>query len=189
MKVAGVLFDKNSFVFTFDLRSAYHHIDICESHTTYLGFSWQHCGGNVKYYVYRSLPFGASVSGHIFSKTVRVLIKYWRSLGYRIIMFLDDGIGGDVDYDRTAEASHFIRNSLNDFGFLTASEKCIWESSRKGSWLGHDLNYEFNMIRILEQRICRLETAFESLLFQMQKDRCSAIPVKFLASVSVRLCP
>jgi len=86
MKVAEVLFDKNSFEFTFDLRSAYHHVDICESHTTYLGFSWQHCGGNIKY-VYRSLPFGASVGGHLFSKTVRVLIKYWRSLGYRIVMF------------------------------------------------------------------------------------------------------
>ena len=108
-----------------------------------------------------------------------MLIKYWRSLGYRIVMFLDDGIGGDVDYDRAAEASHFIRNSLNDFGFLTASEKCIWEPSRKGSWLGHDLNYELNVIRISEQRICRLETAIDSLLFQMQKDMCSAIQRSF----------
>ena len=112
MKVAEAMFDKCSYIFTFDLKSAYHHIDICESHSTYLGFSWQHCDGSVRYYVYRSLPFGASVSGHIFSKTLRVPIKYWRSLGYRIVMFLDDGIGGDVDNDRAAEASHFIRNSL-----------------------------------------------------------------------------
>ena len=65
MKVAEALFVKYSFIFTFDLKSAYHHFEICDFHTTYLGFPWQHCDGSIMHYVYRSLPFDASVSGHI----------------------------------------------------------------------------------------------------------------------------
>ena len=34
------LFRKGDFVFTFDLRSGYHHIDIHEESQPYLGFSW-----------------------------------------------------------------------------------------------------------------------------------------------------
>ena len=29
---------------------------------------------------------------HIFTKVCRVLIKKWRDSGYRVIMFLDDGL-------------------------------------------------------------------------------------------------
>ena len=32
------IFDKGTYAFTFDLKSAYHHIDICEEHVKYLSF-------------------------------------------------------------------------------------------------------------------------------------------------------
>ena len=44
IRVAERLFDRNSYIFTFDLKSAYHHIDIFPEHTTYLGFSWSYNG-------------------------------------------------------------------------------------------------------------------------------------------------
>ena len=39
------------------------------------------------------LPFGISSARFIFIKLCRVFIKLWRAKGYRIIMYLDDGIG------------------------------------------------------------------------------------------------
>ena len=36
--VASQMFKKGDYCFTYDLRSAYHHIEIFESHKTYLGF-------------------------------------------------------------------------------------------------------------------------------------------------------
>ena len=86
INIAQNLFDKGSFVFTFDLKGAYHHIDIFAEHTTYLWFSWI-VDGDVKYYVFNSLAFGVCSAGHIFTKVLRELIKHWRSLGFKVIMF------------------------------------------------------------------------------------------------------
>lgn len=40
-KVAIQYFTKNCSVFKFDLKSGYHHIDICPQQHTFLGFSWK----------------------------------------------------------------------------------------------------------------------------------------------------
>lgn len=34
-------FEKDAFMFTFDLKSGYHHIDIHPDYQTYLGFAWE----------------------------------------------------------------------------------------------------------------------------------------------------
>lgn len=73
-KTARQLFEQGDFIFSYDLKSAYHHISIFPADTTYLGFKW----GDV-YYEYNVLPFGLSSSGYIFTKIVRQVIKYWRS--------------------------------------------------------------------------------------------------------------
>ena len=88
---ARQMFKKGEFFCTFDLRSAYHHIDIFDSHRTYLGFS-QNTSSGRKYFVYNVLPFGISTAGYVFSKTLRELTKNWRSQGHKVILYLDDGI-------------------------------------------------------------------------------------------------
>ena len=40
LRLAMLLFRKGDYAFTFDLKSAYHHIDIESEHWTYLGFHW-----------------------------------------------------------------------------------------------------------------------------------------------------
>ncbi|XP_052238527.1 uncharacterized protein LOC127849815 [Dreissena polymorpha] len=127
IKVAETLFEKNSFLFTFDIKGAYHHIDIFMEHRKYLGFSYQ---DNSKqcYYVFNSLPFGIKTAGHIFTKLLRVVVALLRSKGLKIVMFLDDGIGGNVVYERALCASEFTRNTLVDFGFLLAELDSFSES-------------------------------------------------------------
>ena len=88
---ARQMFKKGELFCTFDLRSAYHHIDIFDSHRTYLGFS-QNTSSGRKYFVYNVLPFGISTAGYVFSKTLRELTKNWRSQGHKVILYLDDGI-------------------------------------------------------------------------------------------------
>ena len=98
------LLKKGDFAFVFDLKSAYHHVTLCQSHMTYCGFSWTE-NGKTKYYMFCVIPFGLSVSGFIFSKVMRVVITYWRALGLRVAMFLDDGIGGDNSYEGALQVS------------------------------------------------------------------------------------
>ena len=92
-------------------------------------------------------------------------------------MFLDDGIG-DVRLERASFASDFIRESLLEFGFLLAEDKCSWKPIRKGSWLGHTLDFVSNMLFISEERIGRLEMSIKSLLFQISGDKLKLVHVR-----------
>ena len=182
IKIAIEMFEPNSFLYTFDLKSAYHHIDIYTEHTTYLGFSIKENGID-KYFVYNSLPFGIASAGHIFTKTLRVAIKMWRRNGKRVIMFLDDGIGGDKNYETALKSSRYVRESLNELGFILAIDKCVWKPTMVVIWLGHTLNFNVNRLFITEDRIMRLENTVRSILFQIRNDKLNVVAVRFLASV------
>ena len=78
ISVARKLFEKGTHLFSWDLRSAYHHISVFPPHRDYLGFRLEEKQGQVtQYYLCCSLPFGLSTSGYIFSKVV----KFWFSFG------------------------------------------------------------------------------------------------------------
>ena len=55
--MALLVFTKEDFLFKFDLKSGYHHLDIFEPHQKYLGFAWG-VGGNMSYFVFTVMPFG-----------------------------------------------------------------------------------------------------------------------------------
>jgi hypothetical protein len=61
-----------------------------------LGFSWNF-ENNEKYFVFNVLPFGLASTGHIFTKVLKEAVMYWRNQGLKIIMYLDDGLGGAND--------------------------------------------------------------------------------------------
>ena len=77
---------KDSILYKFDMRHGYHHIDIFAEHQTYLGFSWFY-EGELRF-VFTLLPFGLSVAPYCFTKIVRPLVKFWRSNGIKIVVFL-----------------------------------------------------------------------------------------------------
>ena len=181
IRIAEEMFEKGSFLFTYDLKSAYHHIMINPMFRTYLGLAWE-SNGETKYYVFNCLPFGIGVASHIFSKTLRHVVKYLRSSGYKEVMFLDDGIGGSTDYERALQASTFVKGSLIEFGFLLANDKCNWMPVQRTVWLGHILDTAENKLYITEERIKRLEVSIDSAIFQMRLDKVNLLNVKVLAA-------
>ena len=91
LRVAALMFEQDEFLFKFDLKSGYHHIDIHADHHKYLGFRWD-SNGNVNYYVFTDLPFGLSTACYLFTKIMRPLVRHWRGRGLKAIVYLDDGI-------------------------------------------------------------------------------------------------
>ena len=69
-KIARDLFQKGDYLFSFDIRSAYHHLEISDIHRTFLGFAWNF-DGNTRYFVFNVLPFGISTAGYIFTKVLK----------------------------------------------------------------------------------------------------------------------
>ena len=88
------MFPSGMFIFCFDLKLAYHHIDICTEHTKFLSFKWPTGDGQMKFYEFKVLPFGLTSTPYVFTKVLLQLIKFWRGHGHRLLLYLDDGIGG-----------------------------------------------------------------------------------------------
>ena len=91
VKEAMVFTNYSKYAMKLDLKSGYHHLEIHLEH--------QKFGNQVKYFKFAVLPFGLSSAGHIFTKTIRVLVIYWRYLGFPIVVYLDAGFATAVDYE------------------------------------------------------------------------------------------
>lgn len=115
---------------------------------------------------------------------LKVVVSFIRANGHKVIMFLDDGIGGHRDLNLAIQSSDFTRKALCEFGFLLADDKCNWVPSCKVTWLGHLIDMERNLLFISEDRINRLCTKLESVLFQVRLSQHHTILVKILASVT-----
>ena len=150
------LFQSDIFFFTFDLKSGYHHVEIFPDHRQYLGFSWNF-GSVVKFFVFTVLPFGLSSAPYIFSKLVRSLVNYWRGLGRRVVTFLDDGIGGSLDYASCLVLSRLCWPDLDSAGFFVNPQKSVWEPSQVGTWLGFHLDFSLNFITVPLSKISKLQ--------------------------------
>ena len=180
--VARRLFEKGTYLFSFDLRSAYHHIDIFSQHRTYLGFKLIE-GETTKYFIFRSLPFGLATAGFIFNKLVRVVVQYWRSAGHQVEMFLDDGIGGNTNRDKAVKSSKFIKGTLYDLGFLIAEDKCKWDPVLQAVWLGYFWNMVEGKLYVTDERVSRLEKSLQSLLSTVNACKVNLVRVRFLACI------
>ena len=64
------IFRTGDYVFTLDLKSGYHHVDIYQQHWKYLGFAWG-VGSNLNYHVFGVLPFGLATACYLFTKFVK----------------------------------------------------------------------------------------------------------------------
>jgi hypothetical protein len=171
----------SDFMYTFDLKSAYHHITIYESHTKYLGFSW-----NNSFYIYKVLPFGIATASYIFTKITRVLVKHWRESAMRIIMFLDDGIGFAKDRSQADINAMKVKRDLVCAGFSLATDKCMWYPSQKIEWLGYSWDSSNCIVSVNEKRIKTLEEEITKMLTRVTQDKI-ILKTKSLASLAGKI--
>ena len=59
---------------------------------------WDFGTGVFRYIQFCVLPFGLSPAPYIFTKIFKPLQKSWRSQGTPIAIFLDEGLGGRMDF-------------------------------------------------------------------------------------------
>ena len=133
------MFNRDDYLFKFDLKSGYHHLDIFEPHQNYLGFAWE-LDGKQSYFVFTVLPFGLSSACYAFTKLLRPLVGYWRGQGIRVVLYLDDGIVAAEGLDNANWASQTVRQDLTKAGLVAYQQKSQWEPVWKLEWLGFQIN-------------------------------------------------
>ncbi|CAI7734705.1 unnamed protein product, partial [Closterium sp. NIES-53] len=72
-------------MFSIDLKSGYHHIDIHNSCWKFLGFEFEG-----RTYAFRSLTFGLATAPFVFTQLIKQLARRWREQGVRVIPYVDD---------------------------------------------------------------------------------------------------
>ena len=122
IRTAADLFCKGDWFFKFDYKSGYHHIEILPQHCQFLGFSL-FFGGKLRFFQFTVLPFGLSVGPYLFTKIQRALVKHWRSKGFRIFTYLDDGAGADQVLNKAMKMSAAVRRDIALSGFIANEEK------------------------------------------------------------------
>ena len=158
-KVALQFFERDCYMFKFDLTSGYFHLDICIEQQTYLGFSW-----NNTFYCFSVLAFGLTSAPYIFTKCLRPMVKYWRENGVNIVLYLDDGFDLAEGYLECKNKSDFVKLSLKQAGILVNEGKYIFEPVQSLEWLGLIWNSKAFSLKIPERRISDTIESLEKLL-------------------------
>ena len=135
LSVAKEVLRPGDFMFSFDMKSGCHQIDIFPEHRKFLAFSWSFEDGSVRYFIFSVLPFGLSSAPYIFTKRLKPQVKKWRGEGKSILLFLDDGLSAAQPFNFTKNCSFQIHYDLLKLGLLPNEKKCVWEPCQSIVWL------------------------------------------------------
>ena len=127
------------------------------------------------------LPFGLSTAPFVFTKLLKSLIKYWRSQGIPIAVFLDDGLGGGPTERQAKIYSLTIHSDLLKCGFLVNEDKSQWTPLQEIIWLGYVINTLNKSIRATDKRVQKLLSSIGELI--KRHTTLGKVHVKNLASV------
>jgi ribonuclease HI len=125
------LASEGDLLFSCDLKSGYHHVDMHPGSWPFLGFEWE---GQT--YVFRSLPFGLKPACYVFTMVMKTLAEKWRRQGHRLLAYLDDFLfivtGAAAFYAQRAA----VLDDFESFGLLLGWEKCHLEPTTRLKHLG-----------------------------------------------------
>ena len=104
--------EKEEYMFSFDLKLAYHQIRMNENFTKYLGFAIEEGDGRKRYFKYLSLPFGLNDAMRVLTKLMKSPLERWRSEGMKVFIHVDGGLGIVRGRQEALKASRRIRKEL-----------------------------------------------------------------------------
>ena len=157
IKTVTEIFEKDYYFVTFDLKSGYHHIKIAPEYQKFLGFTWTFSDGSTRYFEFVVLPFGLAAACYVFTKVLRPLVKRWRGLGIRCILYIDDGIIGNQNKSFLQNEIKTILDDLKNAGFTINIEKSNFNPTQYGKWLGFEIDTKQFKFFVPNDKIMRLE--------------------------------
>ena len=189
LRIAALLFEKHEFLFKFDLKSGYHHVDIYPEHQKYLGFQWDIDGASV-YYVFAVLPFELSTACYIFTKLMRPLVRYWCGRGLKAIVYLDDVIITVEGESEALTESSRVQHDLQCAGFAINAEKLVWDPKKDIEWLGFKIDLAKGEFSVPDHKLVKLRSQLqEALGLQLMPARKLASLIEKIISISLALGP
>lgn len=170
-----------------DLKNAYFSIPIHHTSRKYLKFSWK---GTL--YEFTCLPFGLSSAPRVFTKVMKPVFSYLRSIGICCFYYIDDSLNQDMDINNCRSNAELLIKTLKDLGFHINSEKLMLFPSQQIQYLGFiidSVTFQFSLPDEKIEKILHLSSE------TLRKDQVSIREVTALiglynsASTAIQLGP
>ena len=187
----SLMLERNDYMWSLDISSAYHHISVVEHHWHYMGFEWKG-----QHYVFKSLPFGLSVACWVFTKFSREIVGSWRASGIKVLPYMDDflfagspRVGATTDFSSLRDTRSRVLADLEAGGLLVNREKSLLDFTQTIEHLGVGIDTLSGVFFSTPNRWDRFQATVATAMARNRRH----VPVKMLASVagqavSLRVC-
>ena len=135
VKTAKNVLQRGDWLVKLDLKDAYLTVPMHRGHWKFLRFRWQN-----QTWQFRVLPFGLSSAPYTFTKLMRPVVTLLRSLGIRVILYLDDMLIMAETPDKVRKHLATALELLVCLGFVINMEKSSLTPKRSLEFLGFLLN-------------------------------------------------
>ena len=129
------VFEPGDFLFAWDLKDGYWHIDLHLDFWTYMAFEWE--GETYRFAV---LPFGCAPACWVFTCVIDVLVATCRAFGLKCLSYIDDGLGGAQPLAEAVRLSGKVKDLFTDAGFALNVAKSHFDPEHEQEFIGYLVN-------------------------------------------------
>jgi hypothetical protein len=162
---------------TTDIEKAYYCLPLHPDARPYLGWSWRG-----KYYMPTCLVFGLSTAPRVFTKIIRPMMAFMRSLGVRVLGMIDDYMWAE-QAERVEGVKEAVRKVLPTLGW-TLNAKCVWEPADEVLMLGMLINTKEFCVRAPAKKIDTAIQAIDTVLTPLKNGSRFPTPLHFLQRIT-----
>ena len=142
---------------TLDLKDAYFHVPIHQSHWKYLRFCI-----NSQCYEYKVLPFGLSTSPRIFTKVLAPVLAFLAHKGIQTFPYIDDILVTASSEQELVKKVEQVVQTLNLAGFLINVAKSSLSPSQDKVFIGARFQTSLDRVSLPVDRASALVTLVQS---------------------------
>ncbi|XP_065189509.1 uncharacterized protein LOC135820128 [Sycon ciliatum] len=142
------LLRQGDFMTKVDLKDAYFTIPMDLNDRNCLRFVWQN-----KLYQFNCLPFGLSSAPWVFTKTSRAVVVVLRSLGLRLIIYIDDILIMAESQSKAIDHTGGLIFLLQNLGFVVNFPKSQLTPSKEVEFLGFTINSETMTMKLPGEKL------------------------------------
>jgi hypothetical protein len=144
-------------LFTTDIDKAYYCLSVHPDARPFLGWQWKG-----KYYMPTCLVFGLSTAPRIFTKIMRPMMAFMRSLGVRVLGMIDDYMWA-AKPEHIGQVKQAVQTVLPQLGWKL-NAKCVWEPADEVLMLGMLINTKEFIVKAPAKKVEAAAQAIRKVL-------------------------
>lgn len=181
LKTAVQLIFPNDFLASIDLEDAYFLIPVHESSRKFLRFKF-----NGTLYEFVCLPFGLCTAPFVFTKIMKVVVRFLRKKGFSSVIYLDDFLCIENSFKKCSQNVNQTIKLLETLGFIINYLKSELYPSNQCKFLGLIINTVKYIIELPDEKREKIAALIEKFI---KTENCTILEFAQLIGKLVSCCP